>query len=319
MNLLTIKDLKTHFFTSNGVVKAVDRVTLDIKEKQVVGLVGESGCGKTTLGLSIMRLVPPPGKIVGGTILFQGKNLLDLGSEEMRRVRGRDISMIFQDPSTYLDPVMKVADQVAETILEHKIVQKSEIRDRVIELLGIVRMPSPEKVQSYYPFQLSGGMQQRILIASAISCNPALLIADEPTTALDVSIEAQILDLMKDLIANLGTSLLLVTHNLGIVAEICDKVYVMYAGKIVEYGDVFKIFENPCHAYTKGLLASIMSPLEPKSVFVGIDGIVPNLINPPSGCRFNPRCHQTRAICKEQEPEATEVEREHTVYCWLYK
>ncbi len=315
---MSVEDLKTYFFLRRGVLKAVDGVTLNIGKNQAVGLVGESGCGKSTLGFSIMRLISPPGKIVGGKISLKGKNLLDLGVEEMRKVRGGEMSMVFQDPLTYLNPVMKVGDQIAEAISAHQSVPKSKIGDKLIELLRLVCIPSPERVQNYYPFQLSGGMRQRVLIATAMSSNPALLIADEPTTALDVSIEAQILDLIKDLAANLGTSLLLITHNLGIVAEMCDKVYVMYAGKIVECADVFTIYENACHPYTKGLLMSTMSPLEPKDILVGIDGVVPNLINPPSGCRFHPRCPQAQAICKEQEPKATDVEHEHTVWCWLY-
>jgi oligopeptide/dipeptide ABC transporter ATP-binding protein len=318
-DLLRIRCLKTYFHTSAGTVKAVDGVELTVNKKQAVGLVGESGCGKTMTAFSIMRLVPtPPGRIVSGEIQFQGKNLLELSKKEMQAVRGKDISMIFQDPMTYLNPVMKIGDQIAEAILRHQGVSREEARALVLEALQRVRMPNPSDIYEYYPHQLSGGMRQRALIAMALSCKPSLLIADEPTTALDVTVQMQILDLIRDIREELAASLLMITHDFGIVSEICDRVYVMYAGKIVENADILDLYENPKHPYTVGLLGCVLSPTEYKKILPTIGGFVPNLANPPIGCRFQPRCQHAKPICSEKEPPLVETEAGHGVSCWLY-
>lgn len=316
-NLLNIQDLKTYFYTSTGVVKAIDGVDLEVKKDESVGLVGESGCGKSTIALSILRLVPSPGKTIGGKIQFYDRNLLELTDEEMRRVRGRDISTVFQNPSSYLNPVLKIKDQIAETIRLHQGV-KSGVDRKVVELLETVGIPSASRVAEYYPHQMSGGMQQRVMIAIALSCKPSLMIADEPTTALDVTVQAQILDLIKASVEKLGASFLLITHDLGIVADICEKVYVMYAGKIVEQADVFALFDNAKHPYTRGLLESALSIDELKENIVGIPGTVPDLTDPPPGCRFHPRCKWAKAICSQREPVLDKVENGHAVSCWIY-
>ena len=313
---LRIDDLRVYFYTTRGTVRAVDGVTMKVGEKETVGLVGESGCGKSTVAFAIMKVVQPPGKIIGGRILYNNRNLLELSDEELRSVRGKKISIVFQDPMTYLNPVMKAGDQIAENIRLHERRKKSDIKKSVIKLLGTVGLHSPSKVASSYPFELSGGMRQRVLIATAISCNPSLLIADEITTALDVIVQRQILDLIVELKTRLGMSMLLITHDLGIVAETCDKVYIMYAGKIVEYADVDELYENPLHLYTQGLLKSTLSIDEFKENLVSVEGTVPNLIDPPSGCRFHPRCIQAKPICHEQEPPIIEVRSNHGVACW---
>jgi peptide/nickel transport system ATP-binding protein/oligopeptide transport system ATP-binding protein len=316
--LLTIQDLKMYFFTRKGAVKAVDGINLEVRDGEMIGVVGESGCGKTMTAFSVLGLVPNPGKIINGEILFKDRNLLKLTKSEMRSIRGKEISMIFQDPLTYLNPVLKVEDQISENLLLHTGINKTEAKKRVIEILEMVGLPSPTKIAQYYPHQLSGGMRQRVMIAMAISCNPSLLIADEPTTFLDVTIQAQILNLLKELVKTLGVSLLMITHDLGIVAEICDKVYVMYCGKIVESADVFSIYDNCKHPYTIGLLNSVLSIDEFKVKITAIKGSVPGLINPPSGCRFHPRCEKRLAICSEKEPMDIEIEPGHMVSCWLY-
>lgn len=317
-DLLSVQDLKTYFFTSMGIVRAVDGVSIAIKKREAVGLVGESGCGKTTIAYSILRLVPRPGKIVGGKILYGHKNLLELEEDAMRDIRGKEISMVFQDPATFLNPVMKVSYQIAESIKLHQMEKKGPAKRKAIEMLEAVGIPSASEVANYYPHQLSGGMKQRVIIAIALSCNPSLVIADEPTTSLDVTIQAQVLDLIKDLSKRHGTSLLLITHDLGIIADVCDKVYVMYAGKVVESGDVFAIYETHKHPYTTGLLESVLSIDEFKETLVTIDGMVPDLVNPPAGCRFHPRCHESKTICSRQEPPPVEIEPQHWVRCWLY-
>jgi len=318
--VLDVQALKAYFHTSLGTVKAVDGVDLTIDKKEAVGLVGESGCGKTMTAFSIMRLVPsPPGKIVGGKILFQGRNLLELSDREIQAVRGQSISMVFQDPMTYLNPVMKVGSQVAEVVLRHQGVDREEAKKIALESLKTVRIPTPSSVFGYYPHQLSGGMRQRALLAMALSCKPSLLIADEPTTALDVTIQMQILDLIRRVRDELSTSLLMITHDFGIVAEICDRVYVMYAGKIVETADVIALYENPKHPYTGGLLECVLSPKEYKESLPTIGGFVPDLANPPTGCRFHPRCPHLKPICIQKEPPAVEVEPRHKVSCWLYQ
>jgi oligopeptide/dipeptide ABC transporter ATP-binding protein len=315
--LLSVENLKTYFYTSAGVVKAVDDVTLEVGEKEAVALVGESGGGKSVTALSILRLVPFPAKIVGGKVFFRDRNLLELSESEIRKIRGREIGMIFQDPMTFMNPVMKVKDQIAEVFLTHQTLSKKEVEANVIGALEKVHIPDPKKVMNYYPHQLSGGMLQRCIIAMAIGLSPVLLIADEPTTALDTTTQLQILSLLKEL-TKLTSSFVLVTHDLGIVADTCDRVYIMYGGKIVEHGDVFTIFENPCHPYTQGLLRSVLSIDECKKELFGIDGNPPDPLNPPTGCRFHPRCNMAKPRCHEQIPPTDEVEKGHKVCCWLY-
>lgn len=316
--LLQVDNLRTYFQTRRGLLKAVDGVSIEVHPGETIGIVGESGCGKSTLASTLMRLVPtPPGIISGGTVNYKGTNLLDASEETMRRVRGKEISMIFQDPMTYLNPVMTIGDQIAETIRLHR--SSSNVEQAVIALLSRVRMPDPENVAQSFPHQLSGGMKQRALIAMAIACKPAILIADEPTTALDVTVQAQILSLLKEIKDELGTSMLLITHDLGIVAEICDRVYVMYAGKIVEQGTVFELFEDPKHPYTRGLLNSVLSINEFKESLSGIPGTVPDLISAPQGCRYYDRCPEALDRCKENNPPCFSSENGHQVYCWLYE
>ncbi len=315
---LNIQNLKTYYFGNSLPIKAVDGVDLVIGRKEVVGLVGESGCGKTTIAMSIMGLVPEPGKILDGQIIFNGKNLIEMQENEIRRIRGNQISMIFQSPMTYLNPVMKIKDQISETIKLHKGVNKKEIIKNVIDILSKTHIPSPEIVANYYPHQLSGGMKQRVLIAMAISCQPELLIADEPTTALDTTVQMAILDLFKELKKNENFSILLITHDMGVIADLCDKLYIMYAGKIVEYGDIFKIFDHPSHPYTLGLLNSTLSVDEFKKELVSIPGFVPDMQRPPSGCRFHPRCQYTKNICREEVPSKVKLDQDHFVYCWRY-
>lgn len=319
-NVLEIKNLKTHFETAAGTIRAVDGISAAIGQGDTLGVVGESGSGKTVLSLSIMRLVPsPPGRIVSGNILFNGTDLLSLSEEEMRMVRGRDIAMIFQEPMTSLNPVFRVGDQVAEAITLHQGLSGREALDRAVEMFRLVGMPAPEKRISDYPHQLSGGMRQRVMIAMAMSCNPRLMIADEPTTALDVTIQAQILDLIDALKREKGTSVLLITHDLGVIAEAAQHVAVMYAGAIVEYAAVKELFEAPCHPYTKGLLESM-----PRSGCAGdhlrvIPGAIPALYNLPSGCRFSDRCREAMDICHEHEPEISEPGSGHLVRCWKHR
>ncbi len=318
-SLLSIEGLKTFFFTPNGTIKAVDDVNLQISEGETVALVGESGSGKTVTGLSILRLISdPPGRIVDGKISLRNKDLLKLSKKEIARIRGSEISMIFQDPMTYLNPVAKVGNQVREAIILHQKLSKPAAKTKAVESLKTVRIAEPERVYNYYPHQLSGGMGQRIITAIALACNPHLIIADEPTTALDVTIQAQILSLLKKIIKDLGTSLLLISHDFGIVASIVDTVYVMYVGKIMEHGDVFSIYEKPMHPYTQGLLRSVLSIDEFKKNLVTIGGMVPDALRLPSGCRFHPRCPEVKEICERQQPPETEVEKNHFVSCWLY-
>jgi len=316
--LLCVKNLKTYFYLSQGPVKAVDGIDLSIPRQKAVGLVGESGCGKSATALSIVRLLPsPPSKVLDGEIRFKGKDLLKLSEKELRKIRGKEIAIVFQDPMTFLNPVLKIGDQIGETILEHQFVKKGEVREKIVELLERVGIPGARDVVDYYPHQLSGGMRQRVLIAMALSCNPSLVIMDEPTTALDVTIQRQILELIKRLIEDYDTSLMLITHDLGIVAEICDIIYIMYAGRIVEQADVYTIFEAAKHPYTRGLLASALSIEEHREELVGLDGSVPDLMAPPPGCKFHPRCSYAKEICREEEPPLMELESGHFVRCWL--
>jgi len=314
---MDIKSLSTHFFTEEGVVKAVDNVDLDIEKGEVLGVVGESGCGKSTVALSIMRLIPyPPGKIVAGKILFEDKNLLDASDDEIRKIRGRSISMIFQDPMASLNPLFTIGFQVEEAIQAHLDLKDPEVLDRAVELLGKVGIPDPKRRILDYPHSFSGGMRQRAMIAMALSCNPKLLIADEATTNLDVTIQAQILELMLSLRKEYGSSILLITHNMGVVAELADRIAVMYAGWIVELASAVTIFESARHPYTKALLASIPR-LDIKQAHISsIPGDVPNLIEPPPGCRFAPRCSFATDRCKQSRPEMAQVGPEHLVACF---
>jgi peptide/nickel transport system ATP-binding protein len=313
-----VRDLKTYFYTSRGIVRAVDGVSLLVQKGKAVGLVGESGSGKTVTALSIMRLVPLPGKIVEGSIHFGKKDVLSLSRKDLRMMRGRDISMVFQDPMTYLNPVMKIGSQINETLMLHQKVGERTATRMAIKVLESVGMPAPARVISAYPHELSGGMRQRVLFAIALACNPMLLILDEPTTALDVTIQAQILELISQIREYQGISQIVITHDLGIVAEVCDEVYVMYAGKIVEHADVFELYENPLHPYTKGLLESVLSIDEFKKKLVSIEGTVPSLIDVPIGCRFAARCSFAMKTCMEKESSLILGSGGHEVACWLY-
>mgnify|MGYP000873547282 FL=1 len=318
--LLEIRNLKTYFYTEEGVLKAVDGVDLLLHSGETLGLVGESGCGKSVTSMSIMRLLPsPPGKIVDGKILFKGRDLAQLSQKEMRKLRGNDISMIFQEPMTSLNPVFTIGNQISEAILLHKDVTKREARRQSIEMLKKVGIPSPEKRIDDYPHQLSGGMRQRAMIALALSCDPQLLIADEPTTALDVTIQAQILELMNDLKKSYNMSIMLITHDLGVVAETCDTVAVMYAGKIVEYTDAKGLFGNPSHPYTWGLMNSIPRLDQNIEKLHTIAGVVPNPLDFPEGCKYNTRCPIADDKCLQQEAELQEIRKGHKVRCWHYE
>ncbi|MGJ0846022.1 ABC transporter ATP-binding protein [Tissierella praeacuta] len=321
--ILNIRNLKTYFYTDKGVVPAVDDVSIQVNKGQIVGIVGESGCGKSVTSLSILQLIDLPGKIVDGEIIFNGENLLNYSKAKMRSIRGNKISMIFQEPMTSLNPAYTVGKQVAEVILIHnKKITKNEAKKIVINMFEHVGIPEPEKRYNSYPHQLSGGLRQRVMIAMALVCRSRLLIADEPTTALDVTIQAQILNLMKNLQKQIDTSIILITHNLGVVADMCDYVYVMYAGKVMEQGDVFELFDNPLHPYTEGLLKSIPrannNDVKLERLY-SIKGIVPNLLYLPKGCRFSPRCDYAMDICREKEPELVDSGNGHLVRCFKYK
>ena len=320
--LLDVQGLKTHFFSDEGVAPAVDGVDFHVRRGETLGVVGESGCGKSVTALSILRLIPdPPGKIVGGRILFESRNLLDLSPEEMRRVRGNRISMIFQEPMTSLNPVYTIGGQISEALILHQHLSTRQALARATEMLKLVGIPAPERRVNEYPHQLSGGMRQRAMIAMALSCNPALLIADEPTTALDVTIQAQILDLMGDLKTALNTAIILITHDLGVIAETAARVVVMYAGKVVEEASAVGIFETPLHPYTAGLLASIPR-IDQRQARRGrlqeIKGVVPMPSQLPVGCAFHPRCPQVMDACSRQAPELKRAADGHRVRCWLH-
>ena len=302
-DLLTVSNLKTHFFVEEGVVKAVDDVSFAIKPRETLCVVGESGCGKSISALSILRLIPtPPGKIVSGEILYKGKNLLELSEREMRRIRGKEIAMIFQEPMTALNPVFTVGYQIKEVLKTHMGLKGKELNDKTIEMLKLTGIPAAEQRVNEYPHQLSGGMMQRVMIAMALCCNPSLLIADEPTTALDVTIQAQILELINELQDKLHMSVLLITHDLGVVAETAHNVAVMYAGKIVEYASVKELFANPQHPYTIGLFESLPSVHDPKRPLKPIPGTVPDPHQFPTGCPFHPRCFMRKDICEKMAP-----------------
>ncbi len=315
--VLEVRDLRTHFVTDDGVVKAVDGVSFDVKAGETLGIVGESGCGKSVTSLSILRLIAsPPGKIAGGQILFKGTDLLGLSDPEMRKIRGNDISMIFQEPMTSLNPVYTCGDQIMEAVILHQKVGKAEARTRAIEMLHLVGIPSPEQRVDEYPHQLSGGMRQRVMIAMALSCQPEVLIADEPTTALDVTIQAQILELLNRLQKEMGMAILLITHDLGVVAETCDRVAVMYAGQIVEYAGVEEIFDQPRMPYTSGLLGSIPRLGEHHERLRVIPGNVPNPSEFPPGCKFHPRCPVAIDRCRVDNPPLEEIRPRHWARCW---
>jgi len=320
--LLKAENLTTCFETSAGMIRAVDEVDLEIRKGDTLGIVGESGCGKSAFALSVMRLIPvPPGRIVSGSITFAGRDLLRLDHEEMRQVRGRDISMIFQEPMTSLNPVLRVGEQIAEVNRLHHGLSRKEALEHAVEMLHLVGLSEPGKRVRDYPHQLSGGMRQRVMIAMAMACNPRLLIADEPTTALDVTIQAQILDLLERLKREIGMSVLMITHDLGVIAETAQHVAVMYAGRVVENAAVEALFSNPLHPYTMGLLKSLPNPdvaYDRQTLLSAIPGSVPDLYSLPPGCRFQDRCPHVMKICREREPLLIEAESGHTARCWLY-
>lgn len=318
--LLRINNLKTYFYTEEGIVPAVDGLDLELDEGETLAVVGESGCGKSVTSLSILRLIPnPPGEILGGEILYNNEDLLKKTEKEMRKIRGNDISMIFQEPMTSLNPVFTVGCQIMETLKFHQGLNKEQARERAIEMIRLVGIPTPEKVVDNFPHQMSGGMRQRIMIAIALACNPKILIADEPTTALDVTIQAQILRLISDLKKKTNTAIILITHDLGIVAQIAENVMVMYAGEAVEYADVKSIYREPLHPYTIGLLKSIPKMTEDKDKLYNIKGTIPSPKNYPKGCRFAPRCEQAMEICMNEKPNLIQLDNGRKIRCWKYK
>ncbi len=324
-HLLEIDDLRTYFHSREGLVRAVDGVSYSLNEGETLGVVGESGCGKSVTAMSILRLIPiPPGEFVSGEIRFQGKNLLTLSDDQMQGIRGNDISMIFQEPMTSLNPVMTIGAQISEAIRLHQDLSRKDAWERAIEMLSLVRIPEPAQRTQEYPHQLSGGMRQRAMIAMALSCNPKVLIADEPTTALDVTIQAQILDLMSELKEKTGTAIIMITHDLGVIAETAKRVVVMYAGRKVEEASVVDLFENPQHAYTEGLLKSIPKVSshfgnKPQARLNEIDGVVPSLHHLPPGCLFAPRCPYADAQCLQENPPLEEKKPGHFAACWHSK
>lgn len=313
--LLNVQNLTTYFFTDEGVVKAVDDVSFSLSKGEALGILGESGCGKSVTALSIMRLIQPPGKIIKGKVFFNGDDLISKSEEEMRNIRGNKISMIFQDPMTSLNPVFTIGDQIIEAITLHQGLDKKDARKKAIEMLELVRIPEADKRINDYPHQFSGGMRQRVMIAMALSCNPSILIADEPTTALDVTIQAQILELIKQLRKELQMSLILITHDMGIVAESCENVLVMYAGKVVEYSDIMTIFKHPAHPYTIGLLESVPRLDVRRERLNAIEGQPPDLVALPNYCYYFDRCPYKTNECSEQIPELIEIENGHLVRC----
>lgn len=316
--VLQIENLQTHFFTDRGQIPAVDGVTITVNKGEVVGIVGESGCGKSVTSLSVMKLVPnPPGKIVGGKIKFKGEDLVTADEKRMRDIRGNEIAMIFQEPMTSLNPVFTIGNQIGEAVRLHTKASKKDSRARAIDMLKKVGIPRAEAIVDEYPHQLSGGMRQRVMIAMAMACNPELLIADEPTTALDVTIQAQILDLMRQLNQEAQTAILLITHDLGVVAEMCHRVVVMYAGNVIEEGDVRTILKKPKHPYTKGLLNSLPKLEESQERLYSIPGNVPIPGSLTVGCRFAPRCDQATDLCRSEMPQLKAVGENHLSRCWL--
>lgn len=316
--VLALKDLHTHFFTDSGEVPAVDGVSLSVHKGEVVGVVGESGCGKSVTSLSVMQLVPnPPGRIVGGDINFKGENLVNASNKRMKQIRGNEISMIFQEPMTSLDPLFTIGNQIIEGMRFHEDISKKEARQRAIDLLKLVGIPRADEVVDDYPHQLSGGMRQRVMIAMSMACNPELLIADEPTTALDVTIQAQILDLMRNLNKEKDTAIMLITHDLGVVAEICDRVVVMYAGQVIEEGTTREILKSPNHPYTQGLIRSLPNMKKKEQKLYSIPGTVPKPKMERVGCRFAPRCEFAFDRCYQEDPALYQLENERSSRCFL--
>ena len=308
MSSLEISDLKTHFPTPDGIVRAVDRINLSIRERETVGLIGETGCGKTVLGLTLMRLLQPT-TTTEGTIIYKGTNLLKISEAEMRMIRGEEIAMILQNPTTSLNPVMRVGEQIAEAIRLHQGLSKRDAKEKAIEILDAVRIPSPSQRANEYPHEFSGGMKQRVMIAVGLACNPSLIIADEPTKGLDVTIKSQIIRLLKEVTEE--KAMLLITHDLGVARDLCDRIALMYAGELVEYASADKIFEDPLHPYTRGFLGSL-----PRNGLVPIPGMSPSLINLPDGCRFHPRCGHATEVCRRKHPDMIEIEGGHYVRCF---
>lgn len=317
--VLDIWNLKSHFFTAKGEVPAVDGVTIQVPPGKIIGIVGESGCGKSMTAMSVMGLLRYPGRVVEGSITLDGRDITHLSPRELAKVRGNEISMIFQEPMTSLNPVYPVGRQVREAILQHQKISKEEARKRVLEIFQAVGIPEPEKRYNSYPHQLSGGLRQRVMIGMAMVCRPKVMIADEPTTALDVTIEAQILQLMKKLCREQGTSIILITHNMGVVAEICDYVYVMYAGKVMEQAETFELFEHTEHPYTAGLLKSIPRLDEKVDRLYTIEGVVPNLLHLPAGCNFCTRCKEASERCFMEKPCLYQTRDGHGVRCFKYE
>ncbi len=316
--LLRVEDLRVYFYTYAGVVKAVDGVSFTVRKGEVFSIVGETGCGKSVTARAITKLIKPPGRIIGGRVLFEGRDLLKLSEKEIRRIRGKDIAYIYQDPSSSLDPLYTSGYQIAETITVHNPSTKlKNALKKAIEILRDVAIPDPVKRARNYPHELSGGMKQRVVIGISVSNKPKLIIADEPTTSLDVTVQAQVLDLLQELRKKYGTTIMLITHNLGVVAEVSDRVMVMYAGKVVEIADVYTLFTNPLHPYTRGLLSAVPNPLEKIDEIKPIPGFVPDMINIPRGCRFRPRCSYATQRCL-REPPLIEVKPGHLVSCWMY-
>jgi oligopeptide/dipeptide ABC transporter ATP-binding protein len=322
----SIRDYRLNFNTFDGVYQVLDGINLDLARGQSLGIVGETGCGKSVTVRNILRLLPsPPAEVISGEIIFEGRDLLKISDAEMQRIRGVEIAMIFQDPMTYLNPVFSIGTQMIDVILAHRRhksgvdkMNRRQARDHAIEMLRKVHLPNPDKQIDAYPHQLSGGMRQRVLIAMALSGNPKLLVADEPTTALDVTIQAQILDLIAELVEDMGLSVILITHDLGVIAKICDRVAVMYAGQLVEYASIDELFDNPKHPYTQGLLRSIPHPEKPVAELTGIPGLLPNLLDPPKGCRFYQRCSEAMAICDSQRPTDLQLTDSHKIACHLF-
>jgi len=318
-SILRVGNLRTYFFTYAGIVKAVDDISLEVSKGETLGVVGESGSGKTVTAQSILRIVPSPGKIVNGTIEFEGKNLLELAEKQMQRIRGKEIAYVPQDPTTTLDPVYRVGEQLSEVIMRHHHISKRDALAKATDLLRNVEIPDPEIRINQYPHELSGGTKQRIAIARALAGDPALILADEPTTALDVTIQAQILDLLKELKNRLNVAMVLITHDMGIVADVCDRVTVLYAGQVCESGTVEQVFEKPKHPYTQALLTSVPNLALRREKLSVIPGNVPNLIEPPSGCRFNPRCQYAQQICVDKVPELEPIGEGRRVHCHRWK
>ncbi len=315
-DLLDVKDLKVVFYTYRGIIKALNGVNVWMNHGERLGIIGETGCGKSVTSLSIMNLIEQPGEIISGDVFFEGKSMQKMSNEEINKIRGREMSMIFQEPISALNPVMKVGYQVAESVSITKGIPIKDAYDDVFKVLEMVGLDA-RRTMSLYPHELSGGMAQRVMIAMALVVHPKLLIADEPTSALDVTIQAQIMKLLDELVSEMGNAVILITHDMGVAAEFCDKVAVMYAGNVVEYGDVFEIFDHPLHPYTKGLLKAVPQVGRSEEL-VGISGSVPDLVNPPTGCRFHPRCSKAMKVCEKVIPPLVEIESGHYVACHLY-